>query len=105
MTVDRLEVKQVHLKNWENITKAGKPLEIRFTENVLKTFAVPKGTRELSHHNLYLSDQLPDKVYAFIVEQDAYNGHREKNPYYFEYPELSEVHLNVNGINEPNPGY
>ena len=105
MTVDRLEVKDVHLKNWQNIVKAGKPVEIRFTESVLKTFAIPKGTRELSHHNLYMTDQLPDKVYAFIVEQDAYNGHREKNPYYFEYPELSEVHLNVNGINEPNPGY
>ena len=105
MTVDRLEVKDVHFKDWENMVKAGKPIEIRFTENVLKTFAVPKGTRELSHHNLYLSDHLPDKVYAFIVEQGAYNGHREKNPYYFEYPSLSEVHLNVNGVNEPNPGY
>ena len=47
------------------------------------------------------SGQLPETVYLTFVEQEAYNGHQEKNPFNFEAVNLKEASLIVNNRHEP----
>ena len=92
-------VLQHHLKQRE-----GKlPLQIKFTRNILKTFAVPKGSFEMTHHNLFFGNNLPNRLYIAFVEQEAYNGSLYKNPFNFEVASMQECSLLVNSSQEPNP--
>ena len=106
VTVHQLEVAPAILKNYyDKYVKAEKPLKIKFTENGLKTFAVPRHSFEMTHHNLFFGNHLPEKVYAVIVEQAAFNGDINKNPFFFETAGVKEAYLTVNSVNEPNPPY
>lgn len=103
MKVKFLEVQPEVMRNHEKM--ASKGLRMKFTQNMLKTFAVPKGAVELKQHNLFFGHRLPDRVYLTFVEQDAYNGNACKSPYVFETAGVSEASLIVNGISEPSPPY
>ena len=84
---------------WETTHK------IKYTQNILKSFAVPKGSVQLTHHNLFFGNRLPDRVYLAFVEQEAYNGHVNKNPFNFETAGMREASLLVNGASEPHPPF
>ena len=106
VTLHQLEVTPQILKNhYDKYVKAEKPLKIKFTENVLKTFAVPRHSFEMTHHNLFFGNHLPEKVYGVIVEQAAFNGDIKKNPFFFETAGMKEAYLTVNSVNEPTPPY
>ena len=100
-----LEVFPQILKNHQKLQKDGGAIRIKYTQNVLKTFAVPKGSVELKQHNLFFGNRLPDRVYITFVEQEAYNGDSKKNPFYFETVGMKEAALIVNGVSEPSPPY
>ena len=51
------------LKNHQKLQKESGALKIKYTQNVLKTFAVPAGAVELKQHNLFFGNCLPDRVY------------------------------------------
>ena len=106
VTLHKLEVTPKILKNhYDKYVKADNPLKIKFTENVLKTFAVPQHSFEMTHHNLFFGNHLPEKVYSVVVEQAAFNGDIRKNPFFFETAGIKEAYLTVNSVNEPNPPY
>lgn len=105
MKVKFLELQPDVMKNHQRMLKETGSLRIKYTQNVLKTFAVPTGSVELKQHNLFFGNRLPDRVYLAFVEQDAYNGNIFKNPFNFENANMSEASLIVNGVPEPSPPY
>ena len=105
LKVNLLEVFPQVLKNHQKLQKESGSVKIKYTQNVLKTFAVPTGAVELKQHNLYFGNRLPDRVYLAFVEQEAYNGDALKNPFNFETVGMKEAALIVNGVSEPSPPY
>ena len=105
MKVKFLEVYPDVMKNHQKLLKESAGLRIKYTQNILKTFAVPAGAVELKQHNLFFGNRLPDRVYLAFVEQESYNGNISKNPFNFETAGMSEASLIVNGMSEPSPPY
>ena len=56
---------------------------------------------ELIEDNLF-HGVLPDRVIFGIVDNDAFNGSKTKNPFNFKHKSISEVALIVNGMPYPN---
>ena len=48
-------------------------------------------------HLLLVGDNLPRSIIVGMVEQDAFNGHREKSPYNFQHFDCTGGHLTLNG--------
>ena len=88
-----------------NTRYKSKPPKVVYTKNVMKTFTVPAGNFDLSCHNLFFGDTLPDQVFVAMVNQKAFNGDTSLNPYNFEHFDLSEASLVVNGVSEPSTPY
>ena len=63
---------------------------------ICKTFTVPNGFRDISHEKLF-SGQLPTRVVAGLVTNQAFNGHRERNPFNFRHFNVSEISLYLDG--------
>ena len=105
LKVKLLEVFPDVLKNHQKLHKENGMVRIKYTQNVLKTFAVPTGSVELKQHNLFFGNRLPNRLYLAFVEQDAYNGDAQKNPFNFETALMHEAALIVNGVPEPSPPY
>jgi len=57
---------------------------------VCKTFTVPTGFRNIGHEKLF-SGQLPTRVVVGLVTNEAYNGHRERNPFNFRHFSAAEI--------------
>ena len=105
MKLKLLQVTQEVFRNHERMHKTKGELKIKYTQNVLKTFAVPQGSVELKQHNLFFGKRLPTRVYVAFVDQNAYNGDIKQNPYYFDRANMQEAVLIVNGVPEPSPPY
>ena len=104
LKVKLLEVNDVVLTNHYKLCEKN-PLHIKYTKNVLKTFTSPKGSFDMSHHNLFYGNNLPNRLYIMFVEQEAFNGNITKNPFNFETANVRECSLLVNSIHEPSPPY
>ena len=78
---------------------------IPYTKNVFKTYPVTAGNYDLSNHNLFFGNRLPERVYIMMVDQDRFNGHKKKSPYYFEFKDMKDACLIVNGVSEPSTPY
>ena len=63
---------------------------------VCKTFTVPQGFRDISHEKLF-SGQLPTRVVVGLVTNEAFNGHRERNPFNFQHFNVTEISLYLDG--------
>jgi len=63
---------------------------------VCKTFTVPQGFRDISHEKLF-SGQLPTRVVVGLVTNEAFNGHRERNPFNFQHFIVTEISLYLDG--------
>ena len=63
---------------------------------VCKSFAVPQNYRDVSHEKLF-SGQLPTRVVVGLVNNRAFNGHLENNPFNFKHYHLSEISLYLDG--------
>ena len=105
LTVKMLEVSPAVFKDHMKMLKDTGVLKMKFTQNVMKSFAVPTGSTELKSHNLFFGNRLPNRVYLAFVEQSAYNGDEKKNPFNFETAGMKEASLIINGVSEPNPPY
>jgi len=51
---------------------------------VCKTFSVPQNYRDVSHEKLF-SGQLPTRLVVGLVNNRAFNGHLESNPFNFKH--------------------
>jgi hypothetical protein len=63
---------------------------------ICKTFTIPTGYLDASHEKLF-SGQLPIRLIVGLVDNRAYNGEREKNPFNFHHYSLSEIAVYLDG--------
>ena len=103
--VTLLELYPDVLENHFKELKAAGALQIKYTQNSLKTFACPENAIEMKSHNLFFGDKLPNRVYVAFVEQSAFNGDSKLDPFNFEVANMREACLIVNGVSEPSVPY
>nr|XP_002123084.2 uncharacterized protein F54H12.2-like [Ciona intestinalis] len=67
----------------------------------MKTITIPGGNQSISHENLFLG-QLPKRVIIGFVDNDAFNGIHNKNPFNFKHYNLTSLALHSNGRQIPS---
>jgi hypothetical protein len=65
-----------------------------------KVFSIPKGNMMGNQENLFLG-QLPKRVVIGLVENKAFNGDKDKNPFNFNHFDINYLALNVAGKQVP----
>ena len=80
-----------HAKTLENGT-AKYPIK----RVVCKTFTIPAGYLDASYEKLF-SGQLPVRLIVGFVDNRAYNGDRERNPFNFQHFSLTEIGIYLDG--------
>ena len=68
--------------------------------NELITFTIPKGQQSYTKDRLF-PDQAPKSLMIAMVENDAFNGNIEKNPFHFEHFDLNKIALYRDGVSIP----
>ena len=68
-------------------------------QNIL--FSVPKGNMSVNHENVFLG-QLPKRVVIGCVENTAYNGQSDQNPFNFQHFDMDFMALYVDGVQVPS---
>jgi len=63
---------------------------------VCKSFTIPQSYRNVSHEKLF-SGQLPTRVVIGLVNNQAFNGHSDSNPFNFQHFNMSEIGLYLDG--------
>lgn len=63
---------------------------------ICKPFTVPAGYLDASHEKLF-SGQLPVRLIIGLVDNRAYNGDRERNPFNFQHFSLTEIGVYLDG--------
>jgi len=63
---------------------------------VCKSFAIPQNYLDVNHEKLF-SGQLPTRIVIGLVNNQAFNGHREQNPFNFKNFNLQEIALYLDG--------
>lgn len=63
---------------------------------ICKTFTVPTGNLDCSHENIF-SGQLPTRLVLGCVDNDAFNGSYEKNPFNFKHFNLTQLKVYMDG--------
>ena len=89
-----------YLKTMKTVTPT-----VPYTKNVFKTYPITQGNYDLSNHNLFFGNRLPERVYIMMVDQDRFNGNKKKSPYMFEFMDMKDACLMVNGVSEPSTPY
>ena len=72
---------------------------IRRTE--VKTAVIETGVKSKTLTNI-CNGQLPRRVFIGLVSNEAFNGHREKNPFNFQHYNLNYLALSLDGELTPN---
>ena len=63
---------------------------------ICKSFTIPAGYLDVSHEKLF-SGQLPIRLIVGLVDNRAYNGDRERNPFNFRHFSLTEIGIYLDG--------
>jgi len=63
---------------------------------VCKSFTIFERYRNVNHEKLF-SGQLPTRIVIGLVDNTAFNGNRERNPFNFRHFGLSEIGLYLDG--------
>src|SRR6266516_943156 len=63
---------------------------------VCKTFTIPRGNLDFTQENLF-TGQLPSRLIIGMVDNDAYNGSYEKNPFHFKHYSLTQMKVFLDG--------
>lgn len=63
---------------------------------VCKTFSIPAGGLDFTHENLFLG-QIPTRVVVGCVDNNAYNGAYNKNPFNFKHYNMTSLSLQIDG--------
>ena len=65
-----------------------------------KVFSIPRGSMSHTHDNIYLG-VLPKRVVLCCIDNDAYNGAYDKNPFHAKHNNLNFLALYVDGQQVP----
>jgi hypothetical protein len=63
---------------------------------ICKSFTIPTGYLDVSHEKLF-SGQLPIRLIIGLVDNRAFNGDRERNPFNFQHFSLTEIGIYLDG--------
>jgi len=63
---------------------------------VCKSFTIPQNYLDMNHEKLF-SGQLPTRIVIGLVDNRAFNGSRERNPFNFAHFNLHEIGLYLDG--------
>jgi hypothetical protein len=63
---------------------------------ICKSFTIPAGYLDISHEKLF-SGQLPVRLIVGLVDNRAFNGDRERNPFNFQHFSLTEIGIYLDG--------
>ena len=63
---------------------------------VCKSFTIPQNYLDVSHKKLF-SGQLPTRIVIGLVDNRAYNGDRQRNPFNFQHFNLNEIAVYLDG--------
>jgi len=63
---------------------------------VCKTFTIPQGNLDFSQEQLF-SGTIPSRLVLAIVDNDAFNGNYEKNPFHFKHYNLTHLKVTLDG--------
>jgi hypothetical protein len=96
----KLQVRKVHLSPSVFLAHA-KALEVGNAKYpirrvVCKSFTVPQGNLSVSQESLF-SGQLPTRIVIGCVDNDAFNGAYNKNPFNFKHMNATQVKLYLDG--------
>ena len=69
--------------------------------NELITFTIPMGQKSYTKDRLF-PDQAPKSLMIAMVENDAFNGSIEKNPFHFQHFDLGKIALYRDGVSIPS---
>jgi hypothetical protein len=70
----------------------------------LLTFTIPKDQKSFMKDCLFPSEA-PKMLMVAMIDNEAFNGTIEKNPFHFKHYDLSKIALRVNGVSQPGPPY
>ena len=89
----------VQLAHIKALDRASAKYPIRRIET--KVFSIPKGNMTANQENLFLG-QLPKRIILGLVDNKAFSGHKEKNPFNFDHNNVDFLALYVDGAQVPS---
>lgn len=81
-----------------------KPATYPYKRIEVKVYTFPAGGQSISLDNVVIG-QLPNLILFAMVDNDAYAGTRNLNPFNFKHNNIAQYHLLVNGVQVPNEPY
>ena len=105
ITLNKNELSHEIENNYLSSLKRGKFPLLPMDRSLLKTFTKTSGTSDLTIYNAFSSNQLPEQIFVFIVDEKAHAGDITLNPFHFKVNDLKEASLVVNGQHEPSELY
>lgn len=82
---------------------SGQNILYPFKRSEIKTFTVPKGQQSIELNNVFNGKQ-PSNFVLAMVENSAYTGNKQKNPYNFQHFNNKTITFNLNGVPiQPSP--
>lgn len=67
----------------------------------VRSFTISQNNYNISLDNVSIG-KIPNLIIVGFVDNDAYVGNREKNPYNFQHYDLTQFNLTVNGVSIPS---
>ena len=89
----------VQLGHIKALERASAKYPIRRVET--KVFSVPEGNLSMNQENLFLG-QLPKRLILGMVNNKAFSGHKDKNPFHFKHYNVDFLALYVDGVQVPS---
>ena len=96
-----VEVHDNIIKKHKTMISNDKPLRYPIERSTMKSFNVPKNNASMYISNMF-SGILPKTIIIGMVENEAFYGKQQKNPYNFQHFMLKSANLRVNGESVPS---
>ena len=96
-----VEVHDNIVKKHKTLLSNDKPLRYPIERSTMKSFNVPKNNASMYIANMF-SGILPKTIIIGMVENEAFYGKQQKNPYNFQHLNIKSANLRVNGESVPS---
>ena len=93
LSMVKYDVEQDVLDEYYKHLKSGHIPRLEFCQNIIKTYPILQSSSDLSNHNLFFGNHLPENLYVFFSLQDSYNGNKHLNPYNFQTFNISKYFI------------
>lgn len=89
------------LQNAQNKLLLTQPALYDLTQTVIKSYTIAAGASDLVRSNLFLG-KIPNRIIICLVNNTAFNGSSQENPFNFQHNNLSYLQLSVDEQNIPS---